>query len=76
MTDPYRITTERPPAQRNEAPGKCLRAALWLTLLVSGTANATTSALGFSPALNIGFGLVALASIVALVTHHYRHRRS
>ncbi len=57
-----------------ETTGNGLRAALWLVLLVSGAANATTSALGFTPLLSMAFGLVALASIVALVTHHYRHR--
>jgi len=75
MTDQYRISTERPSIQRAETPGKGLRAGLWLTLLLSGTANATTSALGVSPLLSIACGLVAVGSIVALVIHHQRHRR-
>ncbi|MFB6720891.1 hypothetical protein ACFCV3_12055 [Kribbella sp. NPDC056345] len=71
MTDHYRISNDRPPVK---APGSGLRAALWTCLLVAGTANATTSALGFSPVLSVIFGLITVASIVALITHHRRHR--
>ncbi|TDC25068.1 hypothetical protein E1261_24870 [Kribbella albertanoniae] len=65
------MSNDRPAVK---APGRGLRAALWTSLLVAGTANATTSALGFSPLLSIPFGLITIASIVALVTHHRRHR--
>jgi len=48
---------------------------LWLVLVVSLAANVVSSAIGLNVFIGSGFGLVALASGVALVVHHYRHRR-
>ncbi len=71
MTDHYRISNDHPPVK---APGRGLRAALWTCLLLAAAANATTSALGVNPLLSVLFGLITIASIIALVTHHRRNR--
>lgn len=71
MTDPYRISEDTPHA----APrGGLLRPALWLLLIVSATANAVSSAAGLHALIGIGFGLITVACIAALVVHHYLNR--
>ncbi|MFC9254634.1 hypothetical protein [Amycolatopsis thailandensis] len=50
------------------------RALLWSILVISAVANATTSALGLSVYISIGFGLLTLISGIALVGHHRRER--
>ncbi|MEV6692155.1 hypothetical protein AB0M35_11885 [Micromonospora sp. NPDC051196] len=52
-----------------------LRPVLWLLLIVSAATNATMSFAGANVLIGAGFGLVTLASAVALVVHHYRRRR-
>ncbi|MEU4191676.1 hypothetical protein AB0E69_07260 [Kribbella sp. NPDC026611] len=77
MVDPYRISTtaERGPVVRSPRPrGSALRTALWAGLLISAAGNATTSSLGVNPLIGIGFGLVTLGFIAALVVHHRRAR--
>lgn len=52
-----------------------LRLVLWLVLAVSLAGNvATTASSGITLLFSIGLGMVAVASGVALVVLHYRHR--
>ena len=52
-----------------------LRLVLWLVLAVSAAGNvATASSSGVTLVVSIGLGVIAVASAVALVVHHYRHR--
>jgi hypothetical protein len=78
MTDPYRIS-EAPETHHRAAHagtrGGLLRPVLWLVLIVSAAANGVASNIEVSPLLGICFGVVTLASAVALAVHHYRHRR-
>ena len=75
MADRYRIapseTAGTPDAERR---GGVLRPVLWLVLILSAVANATTSTIGGNALVGAGFGLVTLACAAALVVHHYRHR--
>lgn len=71
MTDPYRIS----PAPERRGGRTLLRPLLWLLLIVSAAANAVTSASGLNPFVGVGFGIVTLACVAALIAHHYRHRR-
>ncbi|HKN54233.1 MAG TPA: hypothetical protein VJX66_17160 [Amycolatopsis sp.] len=50
------------------------RSLLWMALVISAVCNATTSATGMNVIVSIGFGLLTLASGVALVAHYRRHR--
>jgi hypothetical protein len=61
--DPYRITGRR----------GLLRPVLWLVLVVSAAANTASSTADLTPLVGVGFGVVTLACVVALVVHHYRH---
>src|SRR3954453_6312816 len=73
MADLSRITddfTNR--AERRAATGSPLRTFLWVALLITGAANATSSALGVTPMVGIGFGVLALGCVTGLVVHHYR----
>jgi hypothetical protein len=73
MTDPYRIPDSSPaPADR---PGRTLRGVLWLVLVVSAAANATTSLAGLNPLLSVTFGMATLVCVAALIAHHVRRRR-
>lgn len=55
--------------------GANVRILLWVVLAISLAGNVVTSASsGGAILVNIGLGLVALASGVALAVHHYRHR--
>lgn len=78
MNDPYRITDiERAPA---EAPapvrrGGFVRPLLWVLLVVSGAANSVTSFGGVHAWIHLGFGVVTLLCVVALVMHYLRGRR-
>jgi len=75
MIDTYRVPPEEtPPAERDTGRG-LMRTVLWVVLVVSAAANAIFSTAGPHPAVGIGFGLVTLACLAALVAHHYRHRR-
>jgi hypothetical protein len=69
--------TSRTPdqAQPDGARSGALRPVLWLLLVISAACNMVTSTAGVTPAVSIAFGVVALSCIVALVVHHYRHRR-
>lgn len=71
MNEPYRIS----PTPRHRARRWPLRPVLWLVLILSTAANAVTSASGLNPLVGVGFGVVTLACVAALVVHHYRHRR-
>ena len=51
-----------------------LRPVLWLVLILSAAANATTSMMGLT-AVSAGLGVVTLASAATLIVHHYRNRR-
>lgn len=52
-----------------------VRILLWVVLAISLAGNVATSASsGGTLLVNIGLGMVALASGVALAVHHYRHR--
>jgi hypothetical protein len=75
MTDPYRIS-DAPEADATSVRRGALRPVLWLVLFVSGLANAICSTAGINPFVGAGFGVITLASAVALIVHHYRHRRN
>ncbi|GAB2946987.1 hypothetical protein GCM10027280_39760 [Micromonospora polyrhachis] len=81
MPDPYRLSetseTSEPPGAvpPAESRGTVVRPLLWLVLVVSIAANVVSSAIGVNVFIGSGFGLVALASGVALIVHHYRRRR-
>jgi hypothetical protein len=49
-----------------------VRSLLWVVLVVTLVANGTTSVMGLSPFISVGFGVVTLASGVALVAHYRR----
>lgn len=78
MPDPYRLTEASddlgtvPPTT---ARSGVVRPLLWLVLVVSIAANVVSSAIGVNVFIGSGFGLIALASGVALIVHHYRLRR-
>ena len=73
MTDPYRISTPAP-AAAPENRG-LLRPVLWLVLILSTAANVVTSSIGVHPLIAGSFGVITLACIATLITHHYRRRR-
>ncbi|MCG3757230.1 hypothetical protein [Amycolatopsis sp. Poz14] len=50
------------------------RALLWGVLVLSAAANAITSALGVNLVLSTVFGVVTLASGIALVANYHTHR--
>ena len=58
-------------AQDKKTTGRSL---LWAALVITAVCNATTSAVGMNVLVSIAFGLLTLASGVALVAH-YRRRR-
>jgi hypothetical protein len=62
------------PAQTGDRTGGMLRPVLWFVLVVSAALNAVFSSTGRNVWLGVAFGLVTLASIAALVVHHYHHR--
>jgi hypothetical protein len=74
MTDPYRISEATEAPEAHPVRRGPLRPVLWLVLIVSAAANAVCSSVGASPFVGAGFGLITLASAVALIVHHYRHR--
>ena len=61
-------------AQTGDRPGGMLRPLLWFVLVVSAALNAVFSSTGQHILVGAGFGLVTLASVTALIVHHYRHR--
>jgi hypothetical protein len=77
MSDPYRIHEAGPaPAGDSAATrGRTLRGVLWLVLVASAAANATTSLGGLDPLLSVTFGLATLLCVAGLIVHHVRGRR-
>ncbi|MDG4832788.1 hypothetical protein O7627_26290 [Solwaraspora sp. WMMD1047] len=76
MTDPYRVydpTESTEPAADGQRRGGLIRPLLWTALVISAILNAATSLV--NPYLGVGFGVLTLACIVALVVQHRRHRR-
>jgi hypothetical protein len=63
-----------PMATRNVKRGT-VRPLLWVVLVISSVLNIVTSITVANVLVGIGFGLVAMACIAGLVTHHYRNRR-
>lgn len=51
-----------------------VRSLLWVVLVISTVANGTTSTLGMNVFISIAFGLVTLATGVALVANYRRNR--
>lgn len=76
MNDPYRMD-DTVPARRPDpaASGRGLRVVLWLVLVVSAAANASTSLAGLNPLLSVAFGVATLLCVAALIVHHVRGRR-
>lgn len=77
MSDPYRISPAPEPTSGPEHTSRrqgLLRPVLWLVLILSAAANATTSTTDLNPLVGIAFGVVTLACVVTLIVHHYRHR--
>jgi hypothetical protein len=69
----YRIPDSSPaPVDRQ---GRTLRAVLWLVVVVSAAANATTSLAGLSPVLSVTFGVATVLCVAGLVVHHVRRRQ-
>ncbi|AWS47082.1 hypothetical protein DKM19_43090 [Streptosporangium sp. 'caverna'] len=64
-------TPEQPVSTRSGP----LRLVLWVVLVISGVLNVVTSITVANMFVGMGFGLVALACIVALVVQHFKHRR-
>ncbi|GAB3974211.1 hypothetical protein V1634_19580 [Plantactinospora veratri] len=77
MADPYRISPAPDQTTRPDHLGgrRSLRPLLWTVLIVSAAANGVSSITGLPPLVGIGFGVVTLGCVAALVIHHYRHRR-
>lgn len=61
------------PAPSTGTRGGSLRPVLWVALVASGAANIVTSSVGINVLIGVGFGLLTLACIVALVVDHYAH---
>jgi Flp pilus assembly protein TadB len=72
MNNSARVTSQ---PQRDEQ-GVGVLAALWILLVLGAVCNAVTSMLGLNVFISIGFGLVTLASGVALVVRYRRGRAS
>jgi hypothetical protein len=70
------MDVQQTPATDRKQHGGVIRPLLWLVLVVSAALNAVFSSTGQNTELGIGFGVVALAAITALIVHHYRHRRN
>lgn len=78
MNDPYRIADVEPApvgVRNRERRGGFVRPLLWVLLVVSGAANSVTSFGGVNVWIHLGFGVVTLLCVVALVVHHLRGRR-
>jgi hypothetical protein len=75
MTNTTRLSEENTmtSTQQNDR-SVALPALLWTVLVLALVANGTASVLGLNVFISVGFGLVTLASGVALVAH-YRRRR-
>ncbi|ACZ83303.1 hypothetical protein [Streptosporangium roseum] len=81
MNDPHRLDLSgRPPAPVSgpRGGGTALRALLWIVLIVSASINIVLNTFGSATATVPGTaaGIVAVACIAGLVTHHFRRRRS
>ncbi|GAA4739670.1 hypothetical protein GCM10023328_20910 [Modestobacter marinus] len=72
MPDPYRLDSA--PQTPTAPAARPLRTLLWVLLALSVAGNSLAS-LGVLPlALNIAFGVVTAACVVALVVDHLRRR--
>lgn len=58
-----------------EAWDGAMRPLLWILLTISVACNIVTSSADVNVLVRIGFGLVTLGCVAALVTHHHLHRR-
>ncbi len=63
-----KATTKTSPDWRSKRP------LLWVVLALSGAANVVTSSLSVNVFISVAFGLLTLASGIALAVDHYRHR--
>ena len=52
------------------------RTAVWTVLVLSAAANAATSMSGLSTLLAVGFGVVTLGCVAALVADYLKRRRA
>ncbi|MFD6753628.1 MULTISPECIES: hypothetical protein [Micromonospora] len=75
MIDQHRHASAGTAATPDNDARNLLRPVLWLLLILSAAANITMSVVG-AYAIGSGFGLITVACAVALVVHHYRHRRA
>ncbi|MGW6454478.1 hypothetical protein ACWF94_00880 [Streptomyces sp. NPDC055078] len=62
------------PAGGQAASGGRLRPVLWLLLVIGLAGNLVAASAGVPVLVAPAFGLVALISMVTLITHHYRNR--
>ncbi|MER5320513.1 hypothetical protein [Streptosporangium roseum] len=81
MNDPHRLDPSgRPsaPVSRPRGGGIALRALLWVVLIVSASINIVLNTFGSETATVPGTaaGIVAVACIAGLITHHFLRRRS
>jgi hypothetical protein len=53
-----------------------LRPVLWALVFVSAVANGVAQSIGLHPLVGVGFGVVTLAAVAALIAGHYRQRRT
>ncbi|WP_024285584.1 hypothetical protein [Cellulomonas sp. KRMCY2] len=76
MPNPYDIgESSRAPRPEPSAGtrGGLRRPVLWVALAASAAANVVTSSVGINMLIGVGFGLLTLACVIALVVDHYSH---
>ncbi|WP_148046364.1 hypothetical protein [Halostreptopolyspora alba] len=75
MPDPYRFDPTPTPSSEPTSGGGVLGVLLWVVFVLCLAVNAVTSLTGAPVLLSAGFGALALASLVLLVTRYARARR-
>ena len=77
MKNPYDIYEADQAPQPTQVPGARtdnLRPILWVLLVVSAASNMVATSAGLNVLFGIGFGLLTLACVTAIVVHHYANR--
>ncbi len=81
MTDPRRVPEAfeafeaSSSARLAEAWDGAMRPMLWILLTISVVCNIVISSADVNVLVGIGFGLVTLGCVAALITHRHLHRR-
>jgi hypothetical protein len=77
MTDPYDIhdaATASVTAPAVAVRTGVRRPVLWVLLVVSAAANTIATSAGLNVLVGVGFGVLTLACVTALVVDHVAHR--